>query len=58
MELNADPHIDHIVPLARGGTNDLVNLQLLCAECNQKKYTNDIDVDSSIPEYVRRGRAT
>jgi hypothetical protein len=58
MELNADAHIDHIVPLARGGTNDLVNLKLLCAACNQRKYTSDVDVYSSIPEYIRRGRAT
>lgn len=26
---------DHIVPLARHGLNDVSNLQLLCAECNQ-----------------------
>lgn len=29
--------IDHIVPLAKGGTNDLENLQLLCRSCNCKK---------------------
>lgn len=28
---------DHIVPLAKGGLNDVTNLQLLCAECNRKK---------------------
>ena len=27
-------HIDHIVPLARGGTNDLSNLRVLCRRCH------------------------
>ncbi len=30
-------HIDHIVPVAQGGTNDKANLQLLCAGCNLRK---------------------
>jgi 5-methylcytosine-specific restriction endonuclease McrA len=30
-------HIDHIVPLAKGGKNELDNLQLLCGKCNLKK---------------------
>jgi hypothetical protein len=28
------PHIDHIVPRARGGADDESNLRLLCAQCN------------------------
>ncbi|MFN6513765.1 MAG: HNH endonuclease [Nostoc sp. CreGUA01] len=34
--------IDHIIPLARGGQNDISNLQTLCLACNQQK-TDSID---------------
>ncbi|QJT11507.1 HNH endonuclease [Aeromonas sp. 2692-1] len=30
-------HFDHIIPLARWGTNDPSNFQLLCKQCNLKK---------------------
>lgn len=29
--------VDHIIPLAQGGTNDLSNLPTLCAKCNREK---------------------
>ncbi len=30
-------HFDHVIPLARGGMNDVTNLQLLCERCNLGK---------------------
>lgn len=38
-----DIHIDHITPLAHGGTSDFDNLQLLCKTCNSSKGTKNID---------------
>jgi hypothetical protein len=35
-----DLHVDHINPLARHGTNDRRNLQVLCSECNLGKGSN------------------
>lgn len=30
-------HVDHVVPLARGGRNEVGNIQLLCPRCNLRK---------------------
>jgi len=54
MELEASGQVDHIVPLAVGGSNDLVNLQLLCKACNLKKSAHRWPVRSSIPKYLQR----
>jgi 5-methylcytosine-specific restriction endonuclease McrA len=37
----AKKHVDHIVPLARGGSNGRENIQYLCAPCNQAKSAKD-----------------
>lgn len=34
-------HVDHIIPLARGGSNWPSNIQLLCAHCNLSKHDKD-----------------
>ena len=33
--------VDHIVPLYKGGTNDISNLQALCRNCHGKKTVQD-----------------
>lgn len=30
-------HVDHVVPISRGGTNDISNLVIACAQCNLSK---------------------
>lgn len=39
---------DHIVPLARGGGNDITNIQPLCGPCNSRKGTQTIDYRKGI----------
>lgn len=36
-------HLDHIVPVAKGGTSDRDNLQLLCRRCNIRKSAHQPD---------------
>lgn len=54
LELEDDIHVDHIVPLSKGGCNDLVNLQLLCKNCNLSKSNKEIFPRSSVPPYISR----
>ncbi len=34
-------HVDHVIPLARGGTNWIANIALACAKCNLTKGATD-----------------
>jgi hypothetical protein len=36
-------HVDHIVPVSEGGTNDLMNLVTACAPCNLGKSDRKLD---------------
>jgi len=37
LSLQSAENYDHVVPLAKGGINDVTNIQLLCRDCNAKK---------------------
>lgn len=41
-------HVDHITPVASGGTNELENLITACASCNLGKGARELDDDSAI----------
>lgn len=54
----AQMHVDHIIPLARGGASDESNLWLACAWCNSFKgdatHAVDPETDQSAPLFNPR----
>ena len=45
--------VDHIVPVAKGGTNEMLNLITSCMDCNRGKGKNELS-DSSMVEKQRK----
>ncbi len=41
VSIRSSRHIDHIIPLSKGGADSIKNIQLLCAECNHSKHAKD-----------------
>ncbi|HOI57014.1 MAG TPA: HNH endonuclease signature motif containing protein [Phycisphaerae bacterium] len=50
LSLDATKNFDHVVPLARGGLNDVSNLQLICGSCNLQKSDGE-SVTSDLYEH-------
>lgn len=54
-ETQAALHIDHIVPRAKGGSDDLSNFQALCMSCNtSKRDRDDTDFRGMLETYKHR----
>lgn len=43
-------HIDHIVPISKGGDNDLLNLVTSCSDCNFGKKDRELSDDSIVKQ--------
>ena len=57
-EERAALHIDHIIPRARGGSDDISNFQSLCVTCNtNKRDRDDTDFRDVLASYHTREKA-
>lgn len=53
ISLSEDFTVEHVIPLSKGGTNDISNLVGLCSKCNKEK-SNLIYLPSDYYRFVKR----
>lgn len=46
--------VDHIIPIAGGGTDDIENLVTACWDCNRGKGARDLDSRAPVPDLEER----
>lgn len=51
LNIWSENQFDHIVPLAKGGLNDVTNIQLLCGDCNRRKSDGDAHTSSRYEDW-------
>lgn len=55
VDLNGEFHVDHMVPISRGGRNDWTNLAVTCPFCNWSK--NDRTAEEFVGRMLEREKA-